>query len=346
MKKLYILLLLAITNFSIGQVVLNETFDYTVPGFIGGNLATTNDAIGSNNWSTHSNTATTGIGTIDVLAGSLTYTGLASSLGNKILLPGSNTTTPRDINRAITSTSTTLYYSLLLNVVDNTQLSATAPSYFTGFGGSAGASVTSLAARLGAISSNAAANYRLSIQNNSGGTPTFTENPVDLVFGTTYLVVVKLDATTAPITATLWVNPSDLGTTEPVSTITNNSGTTAFAVFGSIFLRNNATTPKVEIDEFRVGQTWADVTPTILDVTQNEISGLRVYPNPVSNGVLYINSDENATRTVIVYDVLGKQILNTTTQENSINVSNINSGVYIVQITEEGKTATRKLVVR
>ena len=305
-------------------------------------MATANDAVGSDNWATHSNTATTGTGTIDVLTGSLSYSGLATSVGNKVLLRGNNTTTPRDINRAITSTATTLYYSLLLNVIDNTQLSATTPSYFAGFGATAGANVTTLGARPAAMSTNSGGNYRLSIQNISGGTPTFTENAVDLSFGTTYLVVVKYDASTSPTTATLWVNPSSLGGAEPSSTVTNNSGTTTFSTFASIFLRNNATTPKVEIDEFRVGTTWADVTPVSLATSQNEIAGLKIFS---SNKMLYVTSDSSSDKNVVVYDLLGKMVVNQTVAEQAINVSNLATGAYIVKVTEDGKTATKKLVI-
>lgn len=83
-----------------------------------------------------------------------------------------------------------------------------------------------------------------------------------------------------------------------------------------------------------------------LGTTQNSISGLRVYPNPVSNGTLFIETAANAEKTVTVFDVLGKQVLNTTTSDSTINVSELHTGVYIVNVTEEGKTASRKLVVK
>jgi hypothetical protein len=82
-----------------------------------------------------------------------------------------------------------------------------------------------------------------------------------------------------------------------------------------------------------------------LSVNQNQIEGLKVYPNPVSNGTFYIDTNANSTKEVIVYDVLGKQVVKTSTT-NAVNVSNLKGGVYIVKITEEGKTATRKLVIR
>lgn len=83
-----------------------------------------------------------------------------------------------------------------------------------------------------------------------------------------------------------------------------------------------------------------------LAVSENAISGLQVYPNPVTKGNLYVSSNSNEVKTVAVYDVLGKQVVKATTTSNeAINVSNLNAGVYIVKITEAGKTATRKLVV-
>lgn len=78
----------------------------------------------------------------------------------------------------------------------------------------------------------------------------------------------------------------------------------------------------------------------------NAISGLKVYPNPVSNGTLYIETAANAERTVTVFDVLGKQVLNTTTNNNAVGVNALRTGVYVVKITEEGKTVTRKLVIK
>ncbi|MDI9256436.1 T9SS type A sorting domain-containing protein [Flavobacterium sedimenticola] len=83
-----------------------------------------------------------------------------------------------------------------------------------------------------------------------------------------------------------------------------------------------------------------------LGVNQNAIAGLKVYPNPVSNGVVFVETTTNAEKNIVIYDVLGKQVFNTTTADNNINVSALKTGVYVVKITEEGKTATTKLVIK
>ena len=84
----------------------------------------------------------------------------------------------------------------------------------------------------------------------------------------------------------------------------------------------------------------------VLGVKQNAIAGLNMYPNPVSQGTLYITSNSSEAKTVSVYDLLGKQVLNAKTSNNAVNVSSLTSGSYIVKITEEGKTDTKKLIIQ
>jgi hypothetical protein len=84
----------------------------------------------------------------------------------------------------------------------------------------------------------------------------------------------------------------------------------------------------------------------VLGIKQNTIAGLNMYPNPVSNGTLHINSNSSEAKSVSVYDLLGKQVLNTKTSNSAINVSSLKSGSYIVKITEDGKTDTKKLIIQ
>lgn len=354
MKKLYSLFFIALTSYSFGQQFY-EGFNYTSPGNIGGATTTTTDAVGSNNWLTQSNTSGSA-GTIDVLSGNLSYPGIATSTGNKVFLAGSNSTVPRDINRGFTmpSASTVLYYSVLLNILDNTQLVASpiatgsTNSYFMSFGSTSGTNVNILNGRLAAATVNSGANYRLQINNNSSGsTSNYTEFPLDLSFGTTYLAVVKVDITTSPYVVSLWVNPSSLGGAEPSGAVTNNSGTNSTTTtFGSIVLRNASATPKVEIDEIKVGLTYADVTSsTLSSASFSQIDGLKMYPNPVKGGNLHIETALNGSIEVAIFDLVGKQVVSTKVVNNTVNVANLTAGIYVVKITEEGKTSTQKLVI-
>ena len=76
------------------------------------------------------------------------------------------------------------------------------------------------------------------------------------------------------------------------------------------------------------------------------IEGLSLYPNPVSNGKVYITSKNDLDKNIIIFDVLGKKVLQTTMSSKELNISNLSPGVYIIKIDEEQATATRKLIVK
>lgn len=76
------------------------------------------------------------------------------------------------------------------------------------------------------------------------------------------------------------------------------------------------------------------------------IEGLNLYPNPVSNGKVYITSKNDLDKDIIIFDVLGKKVLQTTLSSRELGVSNLSPGVYIIKINEGEATATRKLIVK
>jgi hypothetical protein len=94
-----------------------------------------------------------------------------------------------------------------------------------------------------------------------------------------------------------------------------------------------------------VSRNLADLNAPLANDSFNAIAGLSVYPNPVKNGNLFITSDSNNAKTVVIYDVIGKQVVNTTITNQPVNVASLKAGIYVVKITEDGKTATRKLVI-
>jgi hypothetical protein len=76
------------------------------------------------------------------------------------------------------------------------------------------------------------------------------------------------------------------------------------------------------------------------------IEGLNLYPNPVTNGKVYITSKNDLEKEIIIFDVLGKKVLQTIINTKELNISNLSPGVYIIKIIEENATSSRKLIVR
>lgn len=78
------------------------------------------------------------------------------------------------------------------------------------------------------------------------------------------------------------------------------------------------------------------------------IEELSFYPNPVSNGKIYITSKSSQSKEITIYDVLGKKVLQATLNVNvkELNIATLSPGVYIIKIKEGDATATRKLIVK
>ncbi|MEZ7499073.1 T9SS type A sorting domain-containing protein [Flavobacterium sp. Arc3] len=76
------------------------------------------------------------------------------------------------------------------------------------------------------------------------------------------------------------------------------------------------------------------------------IEGLNLYPNPVTNGKVNISTKNDSNKEIMIFDLLGKKVLQTSISSKEVNVSSLNPGVYIIKINEDNATATRKLIVR
>ena len=331
MKKITLLLLLS-TSLSFAQA-----FD-VFKAAAGSNL-------NANGWSIHGGTS----GFVVTAEGSLSYPGLTST-GNKAVISSAGV---EDVNLAsaapILAAAGTAYYSGLINVVNTDGLVLNTDPLgnffmFMGTGAGAGTAVGSYSVRLYIRTGSVANTFNLGILNNSGAPVTVSYAATNYPIGATLFIVSKFEFATN--TASLFVNPT-VGGAEGTAVVTNATGTAlAPASMGSIAIRQSAGTGNIEIDEVRIGDTWTYVTAgTVLRLDQNAIAGLNVYPNPVKNGNLYITSNSSDAKLVSIFDVLGKQVVKASTTNNVVNVAKLKGGVYILQITENEKTATKKLII-
>lgn len=79
---------------------------------------------------------------------------------------------------------------------------------------------------------------------------------------------------------------------------------------------------------------------------ETSIEGLNLYPNPVTNGKVFITTKNELDKEIIIFNVLGKKVLQTIISNKELNVSNLSPGVYIIKITEGEATSSRKLIIR
>jgi len=86
----------------------------------------------------------------------------------------------------------------------------------------------------------------------------------------------------------------------------------------------------------------------VLAVKNAQFINFNMFPNP-SDGIVNVQlpSDINKAK-IDVFDYLGKRIMQKyiTSTDNTINVSNLSTGIYFVRIKSDLKVGTKKLVVK
>jgi len=161
----------------------------------------------------------------------------------------------------------------------------------------------------------------------------------DLSYGNSYRITVKYDQDAA--IAELWVDaaseadPSILGADEadPGDTVAS------FALRQSDSDENEG----ILIDNLAITQTFAQ---TLSNDEFTITDAFKVYPNPTSLGFVNIVSANNQNISVAVFDILGKEVINTALTNDQLNVSGLNSGVYIMKISQNNTSVTKKLVIK
>ncbi len=82
-----------------------------------------------------------------------------------------------------------------------------------------------------------------------------------------------------------------------------------------------------------------------LGIGENVFRNLAIYPNPAST---VLNIDNAANSTIIVYDLLGRTIIikNNISLNEQLNVSQLNAGTYLMKISNEDTTITKKFIIK
>ncbi len=294
----------------------NEPFNYTVGTALSTSQFWTNTSVGADE--------------ILAVSGSLNYTGITST-GNSVSFigAGSDTRTP-----FTSTTSGDLFTSFLVSVTDLTGISTTGQSYFATLSNA----TNTFSGRIWIRTTNGT-QYQFGINNSNTTTDIVWSSNLYNINTTQYLVL-RYDFTNNLLA--LYENPTIGGNATPTMTF---SPTATFDSIANFVLRQDAAgaTPAMIVDELTISTT---PNFTLSSSSFDAIEGLTMYPNPLSGNTLFITSTANAEMNVKIYNVLGKEVLSTKVNNTTVDVSNLASGVYMVKITEEGKTATRKLVIK
>ncbi len=161
----------------------------------------------------------------------------------------------------------------------------------------------------------------------------------DLSFGNTYRATVKFDQDTN--ISQLWIDASS----ESDTSISGNDETDPGTTITQFGLRqsDSSVNESILVDNLNIAQTFNETLSTNSMSINTDFS---IYPNPSNVGYVNISSTESETIQVNVYDILGKQVINAAVASGRLDISTLNTGVYIVKLTQGSATTTKKLIVQ
>lgn len=325
---------------------VNATLNFTTDIFVLPTLPHTesfNYSVGSNLNDQSSWSALNTGDQIVTTSGNLSYNGLVDSVGNSVSFDGVG----QESTLEFTSVEAgEVYASFIFRVTDQSNVTDAGGAYFASL-------------------SNTTASYdaRLWVKPVSVETPSTefligisnTSTAADISFdansyavGSDIFIVMSYNVTDGVVKA--WINPAEATfglASAPAITVTATDASPAAFINKFILRQDNAArTPFITLDELRIGTTWADVTPTTLSNNDFTITNFNIYPNPTSTGFVNITSTNADAMSVSVFDMLGKQVINKTISNNRLDVSSLNAGMYIVKISQNNATVTKKLVIK
>ena len=98
--------------------------------------------------------------------------------------------------------------------------------------------------------------------------------------------------------------------------------------------------------DYQIFPRYASDIAAPLSLDNFNSNAFSLYPNPTNTGSVNITSNNTGDMLVEVYDILGKRVKNQTLTNNTLNVSSLKSGIYIVKITQNNASVTKKLVIK
>ncbi|SFU28075.1 Por secretion system C-terminal sorting domain-containing protein [Pustulibacterium marinum] len=152
--------------------------------------------------------------------------------------------------------------------------------------------------------------------------------------------------TTQDITLDLGTDTSVTITPQDVIvTATDNCSVSNMTLDTDTFTTIGVYTVTVTVTDANNNQTIVSAIVTVEDTmstVSEELETLKLYPNPAST--FFTVKGNLILEQIQLFNTQGQLLL--TTSENKVDVSNLSSGIYMVQITSEGKSVTKKLLLK
>jgi len=326
MKKLYAFLIafIATTTLSYAQwtsLPVYESFNYA-EGNLG--LSTATVAVPWNYGSTRS--------AIVVASPNLTYTGMTTTENKVIKLL--NTGSAANIKTIFPVQTVPVYASFLMRGLSAPTAASTRIAAFGGITNSTGTFSP------GIFYDQSGSGFKLGFDGAGGSVS--VQQSAEFALNTTIMVIMKYSpsSTAAAGTADFWINPTSasLSTTPNISFVTGGIiGDVSF-----LTLKTGLGAADVLMDELHISTSWTDVAPSVSTKLENYTSKqIGLSTTVLRNEVSLTNCNKNVS--VDFYSIDSKLVRSFLVNgENSMNVSDLKKGIYVVII----NSATQKSVFK
>jgi len=147
----------------------------------------------------------------------------------------------------------------------------------------------------------------------------------------------QMEATILP------VNADDLTYTWSV---TNGTGSASIDVNGLLTALTDGTVEIIAATNDGsgiIGMVTITISNQSLSVNEIDSQTISIYPNPVQNELFVVLKNQQITK-MDVLDLSGKVVLSINTTVNSINISDLNQGVYILKLYTQNSVANTRFV--
>lgn len=344
MKNIYSILFLAIsTTYSFGQSnYLVENFNYPAEALLT-----------ANGWFAHSAGTTN---PITVNNGGLSWaitTYIGSGLGNAALVDNTGSDENRPLDGSLSQGS--VFASFLFKT--NATITTANDDFFFHFVKYSNETTpdftstnSAFRARVFVLPGATATAFKLGLSFNSSSVAA-ADVTADLDITQTYLVVAKytfVDGADNDTVSLYVFSDGQSITSEPTApTIGPLTGTAAdIGIIQGVALRQYAATENNVIDGIYVRNEWNLTSAgSSLSNQSFESNSFSIYPNPVTGNQITINTKAEGIKNISIYDLNGRKVLETISDNSIVDISKLSKGFYIVQLTINNSVQTSKIII-
>jgi hypothetical protein len=96
---------------------------------------------------------------------------------------------------------------------------------------------------------------------------------------------------------------------------------------------------------FPANPSYSNELSSKVKIKKNDSLVFTLFPNPVKNKILFIESSSEALKHIAIYDVLGTMKFSSETYDNRILLDELKTGIYIFVLQQDDQKGLKRLII-